>query len=402
MKCLWCEIKTTPNKKLATDTLKYANKEHIFPESVGGINTLEIGMVCQDCNKRLGDEVDRFLKTENFMMLKQYQDSSMILGKPIGKARNKKDKERKQREIFELKGYSGGFRIKRDDHNSNNITLTNLPDGSNGDFKYNTKFSKALHKCAINVLLNTKDYDYMKENYNDLIDFVNNPKNDSYNDWSYAVCYSSMFSEIHFEPFCLQKIEIKNIIHAVVLIFPCAIFIVCTKPNIVDLELLEIVGLKPPELENWKNSGFDYLNHFKQSMGNSRKTFGKKLKFTLLKNKIMGIPNPKDSFYLLNKCNVCGQINPTGILLKKENILGKINGLSSGDNNGWNYHSDEDLDILFPGIDLNNSSIRKTITNYGINYPIENDVKKLDIKDSKYQCINCKEKNSFNAIDCFI
>jgi hypothetical protein len=35
MRCIWCEKETTTNKKLVNENLKYANKEHIFPEAVG-------------------------------------------------------------------------------------------------------------------------------------------------------------------------------------------------------------------------------------------------------------------------------------------------------------------------------------------------------------------------------
>lgn len=118
MKCIWCDLDTTSNKKLKTEKVKYANKEHIFPEAVGGIKFLEVGKVCEDCNKRLGDNIDRFLKTENFMMLKQYQDSSEIIGKPIGKIKKHK-RERKIQEMTNLSGYSGGFKIIRDKENTN-------------------------------------------------------------------------------------------------------------------------------------------------------------------------------------------------------------------------------------------------------------------------------------------
>jgi hypothetical protein len=402
MKCLWCDLETTCDKESATDTVKFANKEHIFPEAVGGQKTLEIGKVCQDCNKRLGDKVDRFLKTENYMMLKQYQDSSEIVGRPIGKIRSKNDRARKEKEQTELNGYSGGFKIVRDPQNSNVIKMSNLPSGSSGDFEYNPKFSKALHKCAVNILLDERGYDYFKKNHEDLIDFVNNPEGESYNAWSYATCYANFSSSVHFEPFCLQMIETEGVVHAVVLIFPCAIFIVCTKPNTIEVNLLNIIGSNPPKLKNWIKEGFDYLKHFESIMGGSRKTFGEKLKFTLIKNEIVGEPNPADSFYLLNRCKVCGQTNPTGILLGKELVLGQVTGLSSGNKNSWNYHSIEDLNILVPGIKISDSMSNDFESKYGINYPQEKSVKNLKISNCKYQCLNCGELNTYDAVDCFI
>ncbi len=407
MKCLWCNFETTKKKELQTETIKYANLEHIFPECVGGKETLEQGKVCEDCNNRLG-KTDEDLKRQNFMMMKQYQDSTERLidsgaqKRPVGKkGRNKEDKERKKSEMLEMSGYSGGTTIKRNSENTNHIKLINLPVGSAGDAAYNTKFSKALHKCAINVLLDEKSYEYLNENYKDLIDFVNNPENTSYDDWSYATCYAGFFSKIHFEPFCLQKIEVEGIVIAAALIFPCAIFIVCTKPNILDVTLLNIIGSNPPELKNWEESNF--LEHFSNvGFGRSRKTFGSKLQFTLIKKEIDGKPNPNDSFYLLTKCKTCGQTNPTGIMLDKKMVLGKVSGLGSGSKNSWNYHLKEDLDILAPGIKFADSIVKDLETTYGINYPPENDVKKMNISNVKVNCINCRETITFDAKDCFV
>ena len=105
MKCIWCNKETTSHKSrrgLKTEPV-YANKEHIFPEGVGGKKNLEIGKVCEECNNRLGQEIDESLKTQNWMMMKQYQDSSEILIKsgiqkrPSGKkGRTQEDKKRKR------------------------------------------------------------------------------------------------------------------------------------------------------------------------------------------------------------------------------------------------------------------------------------------------------------------
>ena len=143
MKCLWCDFETTEKKELVTETTKYANLEHIFPECVGGKKTLERGKVCEDCNNRLG-KTDEDLKRQNFMMMKQYQDSSEVLissgsqKRPIGKkGRDKEDKERKKSEMLEILGYSGGTTVKRNPANTNHTTLLNLQDGSAGDVTYN-------------------------------------------------------------------------------------------------------------------------------------------------------------------------------------------------------------------------------------------------------------------------
>jgi hypothetical protein len=57
---------------------------------------LEIGKVCEECNGELGRTVDCYLKTENIMMMQQYQISSEIAGKPIGKIRSKEDRAKKR------------------------------------------------------------------------------------------------------------------------------------------------------------------------------------------------------------------------------------------------------------------------------------------------------------------
>jgi hypothetical protein len=401
MKCIWCDLDTTSNKKSVTEKVKYANKEHIFPEAVGGIKCLEVGKVCEDCNKRLGDKIDRFLKTENFMMLKQYQDSSEIYGKPIGKIRDKLDRQRKIQEMTNLSGYGGGFKIIR--YDSNIFTLTNLPGGSGGDFIYNDKFSKALHKCVVNVLLEKYDYEFMKSNFSDLIDFVNNVDNSDFLNWSYGVCYANLFSKVHFEPFCIQTIGKMNIPRAVVLIFPIAIFILCTKPNGVNTKVLELVSRILPKMKNWENEGFNYFEHFINGFESSRKSFGEKVKFTLVKKEVAGTQNPDDSFYLLTKCKTCGQTNPTGIFLSKELILnGNQNNSTGGNKNTWNKLSTKDLSKKGLIIEKWDKESLQTLIDQGVIYPIENDVKKLNISNCTVQCINCFDWIEYDAKDCFL
>ena len=401
MKCIWCDSETTTDKKSLTDSVKYANKEHIFPEAVGGIKCLEVGKVCKDCNERLGNNIDRFLKSENFMMLKQYQDSSEITGKPIGKKRSKLDRDRKIQEMTNLSGYGGGFEIRR--HNPNIINFISLPGGTGGDFIYNNKFSKALHKCAVNVLLEKYNYEFMKSNFSELIDFVNKNDNEDYLKWSYGVCYANIFSKVHFEPFCIHTIKIVDIPRALVLIFPSAMFIVCTSPNIVDSKLLELVSCNLPVMENWENKGFNYFDHFINGFESSRKSFGEKVQFTLVKKEITGTRNPDDGFYLLTNCKICGQTNPTGILINKELILnGNQNHTIGGNKNTWNKLSITDLSKKGLIVEKWDKESIQTLIDQGVNYPAENDVKKLNISNCKVQCINCFEWIEYDAKDCFL
>ena len=404
MKCIWCELETTTDKKLVSNKIKFANKEHIFPESVGGINCLGVGKVCEDCNKRLGDTVDKYLKTENFMMLKQYQDSSKIIGKPVGKVRNEKDKERKIKEITNISSYENGTQIISSEENSNYLSFTNLPDGSGGDFSYNENFSKALHKCAVNVLLDKYDYEFIKSNFGELINFVNYENNQKYQDWSYSICYSKLSSMVHFEPFCLQQIKIKKIPIAIVLIFPCGIFIVSTKPKFVNIELLQLVSNNIPEMKHWEENGLNFINHYTNiSFANFKKTFGKQIKFTLVKKEINGNANPDDCFYMLTQCKTCGQTNPTGIMLGKETILnGNQNKKTGGNRNSWNKLLIKDLSKQGLIIEKWDKESLQNYIDQGVTYPVENDIKKMNIANCFIRCINCLEMIEFDAKDCFI
>ena len=405
MKCIWCELETTTDEKLVSNKIKYANKEHIFPESVGGKCYLEIGKVCQDCNKRLGDTVDKYLKTKNFMMLKQYQDSSKIIGKPVGKVRNdEKNKKRKIKEITNISGYGGGFQMTSSEENSSYISFTNLPDGSGGDFSYNDNFSKALHKCAINILYNEYDYIFMKSNFGELIDFVNNENNQNYQDWSYSICYSKLSSMVHFEPYYLPQRKKENIPIAIVLIFPCGIFIVSTKPKLVNIELLHLVSNNIPEMKHWEENGLNFINHYTNiSFPNFKKTFGKQIKFTLVKKEIDGKANPDDCFYMLTQCKTCGQTNPTVTSLDKEIILnGDYKHTTGGNRNSWNKLLIKDLSKRGLVIEKWDKESLQNIIDQGVIYPIENDIKKMNIANCFIKCINCLEMIEFDAKDCFI
>ena len=403
-RCIWCDSETTKDKNLVSAKIKLADKEHIFPEAVGGRATLDLGLVCKDCNGDLGQRVDAHLKTGNFMMMNQYQISTEILNTPVGKIRNRQDRERKEKEAIDIS--NGGTSIIRDENNRNYIALIDLPDGSGGDFSYNDKFSKALHKCLVNVLLQEKGYEYVKKNYSELIDFVKNKNNYNFNQWSYAVCYADIFSKVHFEPFCLSIIEVENVILAVELMFPSAIYILCTKPSLMNATLIEQYGNNTPILSNFEKSNFNYIEHFNSQWvsNNSRKLFGEKLKFAFIKKEIKGTKNPEDSFYLLVKCKVCNQTNPTGIMMDKEHIFkGNQNSTTSGTKNTWNIYTKEDLSKQGWNVDKwNEEELQKHIDTQGISYPKENDVKELNISNCQCQCINCGFEIIYDAKDCFI
>lgn len=401
MQCIWCEKKTTTSKKLANDELSFANLEHIFPKAVGGIKTLSPGAICEDCNNELGSHVDLHLKTQNIAFMMQYQTSSYILGKPIGRKRkDKKNKDRKEDEIKKLTGYGGGAAIERGE-NFGDITLKNMPDGSAGDITYNAKFSKALHKCAINVMLDLYGYDHVKNNYSDLIDFIKDYKDESSRAWSYGICYSNPYSLFSFEPFLLSEAKHCELTLAISIAFPCGIFVVGLQPHIVTPELLKVFGNQSLQVQDWIDAGFDYHKHYKSIFSQEKLTFGELFSFFIVKKEIEGRRNPDDFFYLLVKCKVCNQINPTGIMIPKSVVLGKTNGIGSKLKNSWNYHRKSDLDILCPGVEFSECIKKAFINDYGINHPEENSPASLNIKNSNCICINCNESINYDSKDCF-
>ena len=78
--CFWCKKETTINKSAASENpnLKYANKEHVFPECAGGRATLNNGEVCEDCNNSLS-KLDNALKYGNIETKLAYQRGNNIV-----------------------------------------------------------------------------------------------------------------------------------------------------------------------------------------------------------------------------------------------------------------------------------------------------------------------------------
>jgi len=101
---------------------------------------------------------------------------------------------------------------------------------------------------------------------------------------------------------------------------------------------------------------------------------------------------------------LCGQINPTGLMIPKETILnGNHNRVTRMPKNNWNYYSIKDLERR--GFNTQRWDPRR-IENYlqtqGIDVPIENDVRKLNITNRQCTCINCGNTIKYDANDCFI
>ena len=344
MKCIWCDLETTPDRRAATATLKFANKEHIFPESVGGNQGLEIGKVCEECNGELGRTVDCYLKTENIMMMQQYQVSSEIAGKPIGKIRSKEDRAKKEAAMKKMRGYGGDFSIER--FAEGNMTVFHgSPSGmSLYDYEFNQKFSIALHKCALNIILHEYDYLHTKKNHKELINFIKDPGYRWPEVWSYAVCYRNLFAQMHFEPFWHIFSSSAQEFSSILLVFPCAIFIVGTQPNFIKPKMIEKIEKMIPENLGVEGDEFNTVRYFSWESPCRRTQFGERFKFTFIKKEIQGEPDPVDAFHLLTKCCSCGQTNPTKAMINKDEVFeGDQSYMISGDKNSWNSYTRHDL-----------------------------------------------------------
>ena len=127
-----------------------------------------------------------------------------------------------------------------------------------------------------------------------------------------------------------------------------------------------------------------------------------KLKFLWVVREIDGEPN--DEFlYLLTKCKVCGQTNPTGIVLPRDIIYrGNVNKAIVYSQNTWNHYIIEDLKKLGIHVEKWDDQSLKIRMNQGMSIPSENDVKKMNISSCKTRCINCGKIITFSATDCFL
>ena len=81
--CLWCGKNTSEN----------TDREHIFPEGIGGKEKLDKQFVCKTCNHELG-YLDEALKRGHTAMMDAFQVDRNIKGKNRGK----EDRERKEKE----------------------------------------------------------------------------------------------------------------------------------------------------------------------------------------------------------------------------------------------------------------------------------------------------------------
>lgn len=392
---MWSGLPTTGNKAID-------GQEHVFPESIGGKLKLPVGDVSKYWNhelSRLG--LDRVLKKDNPNIKLAYQRDPFMPGKRPGDKRKKDRRNQEKKEIYST-DYSAC--IRRDDQGNTYM--------ENENFEYfNYDFSRAIHKCVANVICYEKGSIYVRDYFIELLNFVKNEGIDNPWAWSYAASFANPFS-----PLCIRPITIKLVFSFnhdlkkeciwVCFAHTSGIWLAASQPHAMSKEKIESFSNSirdHPRITDIENAGTDIKQIFGMAWDKDRELIGE-LKFLWVKKQIEGQPNPEDSFYLLTKCKVCGQINPTGIMIEKTMILdGNQNNVSSTHKNSWNYYSTDDLKrIGFNTDKWDPNHLERYINTQGIRIPLENDIKKLNITNCWCKCINCGNLIKYDANDCFL
>lgn len=401
MRCIWCGCETTTKKEEATELRRYANKEHIFPEGVGGKKCLIQGKVCKTCNEYFS-EVDNDLRHQNVLMAKQFQDTSYVQGKPDGKIRGERDRVRKEAMIKNITAYSGGVKISRGD-DFRRLEFLNAPSATGAD-PFNERFCRALHKCTVNLLYDDLTYSEMLPAYRTVIDFVYTGNGD-YRQWSYGACYADMFQLATFEPFgWLSALEEQKCI--AILFFPAMIAIVGLFPGIVQPQLLQLIGdnlLLDALPEQYREIFVTRFNGgtFKDDR---RKHFGSTFKFTFLKKHIDPQPHPEGDFFLLFTCDVCGQTNPSLFTLKKRSVLEPFSShIKQSRSNNWNRITVDDLKRQGIQVEKWESDDLEKYLNQPFSYPANKQfLEGSTIENCKSPCINCGSMVTWSKKDLYI
>jgi hypothetical protein len=211
-------------------TKEQASKEHIFPKSIGGTETLPRGSVCLECNHNLSP-LDIALTREHPAMMDAFQSNPNIKGY----RRKGKNAEEKNRRKFciEGKGEAEDTKIKR---KGNDVFQIN-----SNYYVTSEMFIRALHKCMANFLCFKFGAEQTRKSFPQLIDFVVNGGNVS--SWSYAASYFNHFqlplisNPIPFE-FLLNGSEVRIIgfLHT------SGIWITATHPNALSQPFIEAVS----------------------------------------------------------------------------------------------------------------------------------------------------------------
>lgn len=386
MRCIWCDHETTTDESAATDKVRYANKEHIFPEAVGGRRCLAQGLVCKKCNDDLGRDVDQYLKTSDISMMYQYQ---IVDGIP-GKSRGKDDRLRKLAQKAEIKHYQRGTSIRRSVLEET-TSLHNV-----GPSEYDDKLSRALHKCLANCLIEETGIKAFPAMLQPLKNYVMTGLNED-EGWAIGLAYANLFFRHDFEPFCDSLVlNSTGKVIAGVLVFPSLLAIVGCTPHVITKELLWLTArrlYKKYKSQIFSDSKFDVISYFKGEGFidmSGRKPVHQKMNIILVKKHKSGVPTP-GKLQRLVSCPYCGQVNPTGVEHNKAEVLRQSNHAFCGSKNDWNVYEPDDMALIF------DAAYTQYFDRHFQNYQgsgIQVDLKKLDSLRATWSaqtvcCMNC-------------
>lgn len=342
MRCIWCDHETTTDESAATDKVRYANKEHIFPDAVGGKRCLTQGLVCKQCNDDLGRDIDQYLKTSDISMMHQYQ---IVDGIP-GKSRGQKDRLRKLAQKEEISHYTGDTTIKQ----SQETGTTNFVNA--GFYLYDEKFSRALHKCLMNSIIDMQELEVFPEELQALKNYVITGQREE-SGWALGLAYANVFGRHDFEPICTSLVsDSTGRLVAGVLLFPSLLAVVGCFPNAITKEFLWITArhlYKKWQAELSAGSAWDVISYFKGngfSEMSGRKSVHQKMHMIFVSKHKRGHPIP-GKLQRLARCVYCGQVNPTGAEYEKLKILQQSNHNYGGSKNDWNVYEHEDMSLIF-------------------------------------------------------
>jgi HNH endonuclease len=219
--CVYCKNTTTPSENL----------EHIIPESLGNKQTLYRGAVCNKCNQKFGEKVDSDILKEPLI----------ALGQVATKSEGKKG----------VRDQIGKF-VKRTGENE--VALSGGNSGKSNEYYV----SRALAKCAVNILTHFFGSNIISKNQAELISYVNAPK--SRNDiWTFAALYT--FNTKISIAFWLRKLELEGQ-EILVVMFSCSsgLFAIPHNRDINGLskELMKMINKEVEEKETEK--GFKIEN----------------------------------------------------------------------------------------------------------------------------------------------
>ncbi len=315
----------------------------------------------------------------------------------VGHIRNSDDRVRKPKEKVEINGVGEATHTRISRKNSDEYWR-------NADFTVTSEtFVRSLYKCTANILCDNYGSVTTKKNYECLLKFVKD--GGDVRPWSYAVSFSNM-RPVTIEPNLLLispvNGENKNLVS---FIHTSGIWLTGSQPFLLNPRVIEIASeMIARKLVHYSKHSIErpVTECFGSNWESNVRTSIGKLKFLWVVKEIEGKPN-EEYLYLLTKCKVCGQTNPTGITLPREIIYtGNVNNAIYYSKNTWNRYSLDDLKKLGLEVERWDKKKLESYVNHGVSIPLENDVRKLEINDCKTICINCAEVIAFNAKDCFV